>query len=237
MTEHRKIVLIENEPINRMLTADLLRSEGYDVISERTAAGGIEKTISEQPNLIITDTSLPDMDGLDIVRVLKGNDETKDIPVVAIMDELTQAASREAMLAGCVGCMTKRYTFPFGVMSPSTFIRILYSFMPPSAVPEVRIDKRSRLSKATAKACAAFAKALVSLRRSYPEGALVELNDGSVCIVRKQNAEFMLRPIVELIMDKDGGHPKTPVMIDLYATSVLAITHVVSEDGSGTAGS
>ena len=233
MPEHRMILLVENEPINRKLTADLLRSEGYDVISERTAAAGIEMAVWGQPNLIITDTTLSDMQGLDIVRALKTRDETRDIPVVAIMDELTQAASREAMLAGCVGCMTKRYTFPCGFMNSSTFIRTLYSFIPSSAVLGVRSDKRSKLSKATAKACEAFAKALASLRRSYPEGALVELNDGSVCIVRKQNEEAALRPIVQLIMDKDGNHPKTPVMIDLRTISTLSIVHVVSEDGSG----
>jgi two-component system, cell cycle response regulator DivK len=103
----KKILLVEDNPVNRRLAGFLLRSQGYQVCEATTAAEAFELLKNEHPDLIVMDIQLPGMDGLEITRKLKEQPSTADIPVVAVTSYAMKGDREKALAAGCVGYVTK----------------------------------------------------------------------------------------------------------------------------------
>lgn len=110
-----KILIVEDNPLNLELATDLLELAGYVVIQAETAEKGIELAKSHMPDLILMDISLPGMDGLAAIEILKQDDTTENIPIV-VMTAHTMKGDKEKILAsGCESTITKPIntrTFP-----------------------------------------------------------------------------------------------------------------------------
>ena len=102
-----KILLVEDNPVNRRLAVFLLRSQGYDVREATTALEAFEMLKNEIPDLIVMDIQLPGMDGLEATRKLKEQRATADIPVVAVTSYAMKGDREKALAAGCAGYVTK----------------------------------------------------------------------------------------------------------------------------------
>ena len=102
-----KILLVEDNPVNRRLAEFLLRSQGYQVCQATTAQEAFEMLQTERPDLIVMDIQLPGMDGLEITRKLKEKPATADIPVIAVTSYAMKGDREKALAAGCVGYVTK----------------------------------------------------------------------------------------------------------------------------------
>jgi len=102
-----KILVIEDNPLNMELTADILKAAGYAVLQAENAERGIAMARAEQPALILMDVRLPGMDGLSATEILKGETETQRIPVVALTAHAMKGDEEKALAAGCVGYITK----------------------------------------------------------------------------------------------------------------------------------
>jgi CheY-like chemotaxis protein len=103
----KKILLVEDNEVNRRLAGFLLRSQGYQVREATTAAAAFEMVEKERPDLIVMDIQLPGMDGLEITRKLKEQPATADIPVVAVTSFAMKGDREKALAAGCAGYVTK----------------------------------------------------------------------------------------------------------------------------------
>lgn len=103
----KKILIVEDNPMNMELAVDLLEVAGYVVTQAETAKAGIESARTESPDLILMDTGLPGMDGLTATGILKQDWKTKDIPIVAMTAHAMSGDEVEALAAGCEGYMTK----------------------------------------------------------------------------------------------------------------------------------
>ncbi len=103
----KKILLVEDNEVNRRLAGFLLRSHGYQVREATTAAAAFEMVEKERPDLIVMDIQLPGMDGLEITRKLKEQPATADIPVVAVTSFAMKGDREKALAAGCAGYVTK----------------------------------------------------------------------------------------------------------------------------------
>jgi CheY-like chemotaxis protein len=79
-----KILLVEDQEMNRDMLSRRLKKRGYEVAIAVDGAEGVEKARSEPPDLILMDRSLPVMDGWEATRILKGDEATRSIPVVAL---------------------------------------------------------------------------------------------------------------------------------------------------------
>lgn len=102
-----KILLIEDNAVNRDLIQFLLESQGYEAREAATAEEAFEILKTERPHLIVMDIQLPGMDGLEATKKLKENPATRDIPVVAVTSYAMKGDRERATEAGCVGYITK----------------------------------------------------------------------------------------------------------------------------------
>jgi len=83
-TEKYKILIVDDMPINLQVLSDFLKSD-YHIKVATTGAKTIEIALSPNPpDIILLDIIMPEMDGLEICRLLKNNSETADIPVIFI---------------------------------------------------------------------------------------------------------------------------------------------------------
>jgi CheY-like chemotaxis protein len=107
LMNEKKILLVEDNKVNRRLAGFLLRSQGYEVCEATTAAATFEMVHKERPDLIVMDVQLPGMDGLEITRRLKEQPATADIPVIAVTSYAMKGDREKALAAGCAGYVTK----------------------------------------------------------------------------------------------------------------------------------
>ena len=103
----KKILLVEDNPVNRRLAGFLLRSQGYEVVEATNAAEALEILAKDPPDLIVMDIQLPEMDGLEATTKLKAEPATAKIPVIAVTS-YAMAGDREMCIeAGMDGYVAK----------------------------------------------------------------------------------------------------------------------------------
>jgi CheY-like chemotaxis protein len=102
-----RILLVEDNEMNRdMLSRRLIRN-GYEVFLAMDGQQGAEMALSERPDLILMDMSLPVIDGWEATRRIKANDATRRIPVIALTAHAMAGDREKAMEAGCDDYDTK----------------------------------------------------------------------------------------------------------------------------------
>jgi len=80
----KKILFIEDESALQKTFGEVLKQEGYEMISALDGETGLRLAESEKPDLILLDLILPKIHGFDVLKKLKGDKETKDIPVIVL---------------------------------------------------------------------------------------------------------------------------------------------------------
>ncbi len=97
----KKVLIVEDHPdlVDR-LTRQLKRL-GFAVISASNGMRGVEKAITEKPDLILMDIMMPVMDGREATRIIRSNKKTKNIPILATTAITEKSQLRECIEAGC----------------------------------------------------------------------------------------------------------------------------------------
>jgi two-component system cell cycle response regulator DivK len=108
----KKILLIEDNELNRDMLSRRLRKRGYEVVTAVDGETGITMAKAEAPALILMDLSLPGIDGLEATRRLKAAPETRHIPVVALTAHTMATDRDKALAAGCDDFDTKPIELP-----------------------------------------------------------------------------------------------------------------------------
>lgn len=103
----KRILLIEDNAVNRRLAQFLLKSKGYEVWEATSAPEAFAALKERRPDLILMDIQLPEVDGLTATRHLKADPATQDIPVVAVTSYAMKGDETRALEAGCSGYVTK----------------------------------------------------------------------------------------------------------------------------------
>lgn len=78
------ILVVEDQEMVRLMVVGALRAEGYNVLEASNGAEGLKMALGKMPQLVLTDTVMPVMDGLTMFRSLKANPATKNLPVLAL---------------------------------------------------------------------------------------------------------------------------------------------------------
>ena len=102
-----RILLVEDNEMNRdMLSRRLIRN-GHQVVIAIDGQQGVNMALSELPDLILMDMSLPVIDGWEATRQVRANDATRKIPVIALTAHAMSGDREKAMEAGCDDYDTK----------------------------------------------------------------------------------------------------------------------------------
>jgi CheY-like chemotaxis protein len=119
----KRILIIEDVPENLRLFRAILQLEDAVVLEAERAVLGIELARGEQPDLILMDMQMPEMDGLTATKILRADPQTRDIPIVIITASAMRDDRQRAFDAGCNGYITKP-------VDPMSLVRQLVAFLP-----------------------------------------------------------------------------------------------------------
>ena len=111
------VVLIEDEPQIRKFLRATLEGQGYRLFEATSGADGVVEVGSRQPDVVIVDLGLPDMDGLDVIRRMR---EWTDVPVIVLSARGQEQDKIAALDAGADDYLTK----PFSVGELLARIRV-----------------------------------------------------------------------------------------------------------------
>ena len=101
------ILIVEDQPLNRKLVRDVLQARGYRTVEAETGEDGVRAAIEQHPALILMDIQLPGINGIEALRQLRENPETRAIPVIAVTASAMQQNKKEIMAAGFDGYQAK----------------------------------------------------------------------------------------------------------------------------------
>jgi two-component system, cell cycle response regulator DivK len=132
----KRILVVEDNQLSLALLKQLLEVHGYEILETPEGLEAIDIARDEQPDLILMDIRLPDICGLDVTRLLKQDDQTKTIPIIAVTALATPEHEKKSLESGCDAYIAK----PIAL---DNLLRIIESFLSsfPSTVGSLHIDK------------------------------------------------------------------------------------------------
>ncbi len=96
-----KILLVEDNEMNRDMLGRRLQRQSYDIVMAVNGIEAIKKAQSEQPDLILMDLSLPELDGWEATRRLKQDNNTRCIPIIVLTAHALKSDRESAFEQGC----------------------------------------------------------------------------------------------------------------------------------------
>jgi CheY-like chemotaxis protein len=106
-----KILLIEDNEMNRDMLSRRLQRKGYQIVSAESGEQGLSLARVEAPDLILMDITLPEMDGWEVARLLKADERTRHIPIIALTARVLVSDKAKAFEVGCDDYDTKPVDF------------------------------------------------------------------------------------------------------------------------------
>ncbi|SRR6266496_109943 len=101
------ILVIEDYPDNRTLLSSLLRAKGYTVVEAKDGREGLLQANLVNPDLILMDLALPELDGVEATREIRKRQVLSQIPIFAISAYATADVRQDAIAAGCTEVFLK----------------------------------------------------------------------------------------------------------------------------------
>ena len=111
MSQNKNILVVEDDPGIKELISFNLSNQGHQVFEANNGEIGIEKARKKLPDLILLDLMLPGIHGLDVCRIIKADQETKDIPIIMV----TAMGQEEDIVKGLETGADDYITKPFSI--------------------------------------------------------------------------------------------------------------------------
>lgn len=102
-----KILYVEDNSQNMRLVRKMLSVAGYEMVEAPNGRTGLEVAEQEMPDIILMDINLPDIDGMEVARLLKANPRLAHIPVIALTANAMFGDRERFLAAGCDGYLAK----------------------------------------------------------------------------------------------------------------------------------
>jgi two-component system, cell cycle response regulator DivK len=116
------VVVVDDDPSSLDIAQMLLRHHGARVYTATNGQEGLDIIMKTYPRFVVTDISMPVMDGWGMIAALKSNSRTAIVPIIALTSHAMVSDRQRAMAAGCHNYMSKPLT-------PATFIGELLSLL------------------------------------------------------------------------------------------------------------
>ncbi|MHA1189453.1 MAG: response regulator [Alphaproteobacteria bacterium] len=118
----KTVMIVEDNELNMKLFNDLLRANGYNTMPMRTGHEALEALNKQRPDLIIMDIQLPEISGLEVTRIIKQDDNLKDIPVIAVTAFAMKGDEERILQGGCEGYLSKPISVATFVETVKTYV-------------------------------------------------------------------------------------------------------------------
>ena len=107
MSNNATILYVEDNIDNRTLVRRILMAEGYNLLEAVNATEALEILNDTQPDLILMDINMPDMDGYTLTAKIKGIPGLESIPIIALTANVMRGDREKSLEAGCDGYIQK----------------------------------------------------------------------------------------------------------------------------------
>lgn len=118
----KKVLIVEDNDLNMKLFQDLLEAHGIDTIEARDGKNVINITKEQNPDLILMDIQLPEISGLDVIKMIKADEELKYIPIIAVTAFAMKGDEHRIRESGCEGYISKP-------ISVSSFVETVQEYL------------------------------------------------------------------------------------------------------------
>ena len=105
----KTILAVDDSASIRQMVSFTLKSAGYDVVEAVDGMDGLEKAKARAINLVLTDQNMPRMDGLTLIRTLRGLPQYKATPILMLTTESSDAMKTQRRAAGATGWLVKPF--------------------------------------------------------------------------------------------------------------------------------
>ena len=122
--DKKRILIVDDEKDFIDALSARLEARGFDIIEAYTGKEGIEKAHSEKPDLIILDIMLPEMDGYDVCRKLKIDENYKNIPIIMLTAKFQPSDVKFAKEMGADEYLTKPLELDLLLDLVSKFLKV-----------------------------------------------------------------------------------------------------------------
>ena len=119
----KKVLVVEDNPMNQILAREILTANGYDVVEANTGSDAIKKVMAERPDIILMDLNLPEMDGITATKILKSDDNYRDITIIALTASAMKGEVERILAEGFDGYISKPIEVKKFIKDISSYIR------------------------------------------------------------------------------------------------------------------
>ena len=102
-------MVVEDNELNLRLLNDLLEYHGYSLLLSREGAAALDITRQHRPDLILMDIQLPDISGTEAARRLKADEQTREIPIIAVTAFALGSDRARVLASGCDDYISKPF--------------------------------------------------------------------------------------------------------------------------------
>lgn len=103
----KRVLIIEDDDNNCVLISDLLTHAGFTTQRAETGEEGVRMALEENPDLILLDIQLPDIDGYEVLRRIRDSHLDGGVPVIAVTSYAMSGDRERLLAAGCNGYIEK----------------------------------------------------------------------------------------------------------------------------------
>ena len=103
------ILTVDDSASIRQMVAFTLKSAGYEVVEAVDGEDGLNKAKSRAANLVLTDQNMPRMDGLSLIKALRGLPQYQSVPILMLTTESSDAMKSAGRAAGATGWLVKPF--------------------------------------------------------------------------------------------------------------------------------
>jgi CheY-like chemotaxis protein len=114
-----RVLIVDDDPAIRMLCSTNLELDGLVVLEAADGRGGLEQARAERPDLVLTDVMMPGLDGFQLAEALRGDERTREVPLIFLSGETGTANEARAHELGALAYLTK----PFDPTALASLVR------------------------------------------------------------------------------------------------------------------
>jgi len=106
----KKLLIIDDSAVFRKIVSVHLKNAGYEITEGVDGQDGLKKLNESQPDLIVCDVNMPNMDGISFLKEVKKNPDFKFTPIIMLTTESQEEKKKEGLDAGARAWLTKPFS-------------------------------------------------------------------------------------------------------------------------------